>query len=257
MTLTLLERIALEDILRSNGFHNEREVDGGWVAADASYAPGRCFVGRLAGETPSYVVATSLAHVAAALRQEACFEVTARLPIGAVAGFTSSDDNGARALTRRIFQLSKALPSAPLKVFEERLHAQPCATEIEAMVRRRVGQDVFRDALLDYWSGACAVTRLNQPEMLRASHIKPWSDCESDAERLDVYNGLLLAAHWDAAFDKGLVTFDEDGSASASSLLGSAARSILGLDQPSTLGVRLSPNHEAYLDFHRRHVFKV
>ena len=39
--------------------------------------------------------------------------------------------------------------------------------------------------------------------MLRASHSVPWAACASDAERLDVHNGLLLAAHWDAAFDAG------------------------------------------------------
>jgi predicted restriction endonuclease len=47
--------------------------------------------------------------------------------------------------------------------------------------------------------------------LLRASHIKPWADCETDAELLDVYNGLLLAAHLDAAFDSSLISFNEKG----------------------------------------------
>ena len=45
--------------------------------------------------------------------------------------------------------------------------------------------------------------------MLIASHIKKWSDCANDAERLDDNNGLLLCAHHDALFDKHLITFDE------------------------------------------------
>jgi putative restriction endonuclease len=39
----------------------------------------------------------------------------------------------------------------------------------------------------------------------------PWSHCKSDVQRLDVYNGFLLSALWDAAFDAGLMTFDDDG----------------------------------------------
>ncbi|MDC0682621.1 HNH endonuclease signature motif containing protein [Sorangium atrum] len=50
------------------------------------------------------------------------------------------------------------------------------------------------------------MTGLAVPALLRASHIKPWADCETDAERLDVYNGILLAPHLDAAFDRGFIT---------------------------------------------------
>ncbi len=46
---------------------------------------------------------------------------------------------------------------------------------------------------------------------LLASHIEPWAACETDAERLDVYNGLLLAPHLDAAFDQGFISFAADG----------------------------------------------
>jgi putative restriction endonuclease len=54
---------------------------------------------------------------------------------------------------------------------------------------------------MEYWNGRCPLTGIDQPELLRASHIKAWAACESDRERLDVHNGLLLAAHLDAAFD--------------------------------------------------------
>lgn len=58
---------------------------------------------------------------------------------------------------------------------------------------QRVGQDIFRQGLMECWESRCAITGLAIPELLRASHIKPWADCATDAERLDVYNGLLLA----------------------------------------------------------------
>jgi putative restriction endonuclease len=54
-----------------------------------------------------------------------------------------------------------------------------------------------------------AVTGIEQPELLRASHIKPWAHCRNDAERLD--DGLLLTDDWDAAFDAGLAGFDANG----------------------------------------------
>ena len=54
--------------------------------------------------------------------------------------------------------------------------------------------------MLDYWGSACAVTGLTLTPALRASHAKPWADCTTDAERLDVFNGFLLSANLDALF---------------------------------------------------------
>lgn len=75
---------------------------------------------------------------------------------------------------------------------------------------QRIGQDIFREALLEFWNGRCPLTGIDEPLLLCASHIKPWADCATDAERLDVYNGLLLAANLDAAFDAGFLTFAAD-----------------------------------------------
>ncbi|TIU99337.1 MAG: HNH endonuclease, partial [Mesorhizobium sp.] len=87
----------------------------------------------------------------------------------------------------------------------------PRTTEAERLVVQRVGQDIFRKALLEYWQGRCPLTGITEPVLLRASHIVPWAECKSDAQRLDVHNGLLLSALWDAAFDGGLVSFSDNG----------------------------------------------
>jgi predicted restriction endonuclease len=87
----------------------------------------------------------------------------------------------------------------------------PRTTEAERLVVQRIGQDIFRARLMVYWQGRCPLTGISDPALLRASHIIPWAECESDAQRLDVHNGLLLSALWDAAFDAGLVGFDDDG----------------------------------------------
>src|ERR1700729_766822 len=85
-----------------------------------------------------------------------------------------------------------------------------------------------------YWEGRCAVTGVAEPRLLRASHIKPWTKCEADAERLDVYNGLLLAAHLDAAFDAGLISFTNHGGVVFSSHFQEDDRKAIGIDDGIT-----------------------
>jgi len=84
---------------------------------------------------------------------------------------------------------------------------------------------------------------------LRASHIVPWAEC-TDAQRLDVHNGLLLSALWDAAFDRGLISFADDGTVLASPHLSQAARTALGVTAaPPLTGLR--DQHRANLALHR------
>lgn len=93
--------------------------------------------------------------------------------------------------------------------------------------------------------------------LLRASHAKPWKDA-NDAERLDVYNGLLLAAHLDAAFDKGLITLDENGVVIPGTTLSEETLVVLGLQKNRTLTLRvpLRQQHQPYMAWHRTHVYK-
>jgi hypothetical protein len=133
--------------------------------------------------------------------------------------------------------------------FRARTANLPQTTEAERLVIQRVGQDVFREALLDYWGGRCPLTGITEPALLRASHIRPWAGC-TDEQRLDVHNGLLLSALWDAAFDRGLISFADDGSVLASSNLGLKAREVLGLRAaPRLLGLR--DEHRTNLALHR------
>lgn len=93
------------------------------------------------------------------------------------------------------------------------------------------------------------------PELLRASHIKPWAGCESDGERLDVFNGLLLAPHLDGAFDRGFISVADDGELVVSERLAADDLTRPSLFLP--LGVtRLADGHRRYLAFHREMVFR-
>ena len=82
----------------------------------------------------------------------------------------------------------------------------------------------------------------------------PWAECD-DAQRLDVHNGLLLSALWDAAFDAGLVSFADDGTVLASPELSAAARTALGIERAPRLP-NLRDARRANLAAHRaRHGF--
>ncbi len=74
-------------------------------------------------------------------------------------------------------------------------------------VKVRVNQSVFRQIVLANYSGKCAVTGIDMPELLIASHIIPWA--KNKEERLNPSNGICLSAHFDRAFDRGLISFDE------------------------------------------------
>lgn len=80
-------------------------------------------------------------------------------------------------------------------------------TETTVNVKQRRGQDYFRDAVLNNFGSRCGVTQLAVRELLIASHILPWGT--HVAERLNVRNGLALSRLHDAAFDQGLITFDD------------------------------------------------
>jgi predicted restriction endonuclease len=127
-------------------------------------------------------------------------------------------------------------------------------TEIDVIRKERIGQEHFRKALMDYWNGTCPLTGVSDPALLRASHIIPWAQCPSDQERLNVHNGLLLSALWDAAFDRGLVTFDDDGGVISSPSLTEAGRSALAINSAPAL--KLTAAHLERLVWHRENCWK-
>ncbi|MEA5160022.1 HNH endonuclease signature motif containing protein [Cereibacter johrii] len=96
------------------------------------------------------------------------------------------------------------------------------------------------------------LTGITDRALLRASHIVPWSECKTDSQRLDVFNGLLLAAHWDAAFDAFLVSFDAEGRAIASPRLSEAAARALNLSTAPP--ITLAEDHAGPLAWHRERV---
>lgn len=161
------------------------------------------------------------------------------------------------ALLRRTASLSQALPNQAVRDYHaaaaqavEAIPAGARGTEVERLVRQRVGQARYRDALLTYWGGSCAVTGVAVTEALRASHAKPWAECADDAERLDAFNGFLLVANLDALFDRFLISFDDTGHLLTSARLSPSDWPGLGIYTGMTLRW-LASEHRHYLQWHR------
>lgn len=125
-------------------------------------------------------------------------------------------------------------------------------TERESVVKARIGQGIFRKQLLEMWDG-CAVTGVKLPEVLRASHIKPWRN-STNAERTNRYNGLLLLPQYDHLFDKKLISFEDDGRIVKSPVLDRIPLSQLGIRETDQLR-KLSKDHLPFLRYHRESMF--
>ena len=148
-------------------------------------------------------------------------------------------------------------PAFPASVLVEAGEALPPegSTEREQVIAARRGQGIYRERLLAKWNGACAVTGLAEPALLMASHAKPWKRA-SNVERLDGDNGLPLIPNLNKLFDKGFISFAEDGAVIISPVLSSAARAAFGVDAAMHLLKPLNAAQQTYMAYHRDHVFK-
>jgi hypothetical protein len=232
-----------------HGFRIELRVENGWLHYGSTTAHGEIWI---AGVSPHGPWLLSIDHPGVVAE-------FATVPLSLLAGpglatFEFGSLTTLHATLDRVYKLGVSLPDAPLARFRAQTARLPQTTEVERLAVQRIGQDIFRSALMDYWSGRCPITGITDPALLRASHIVPWTDC-NDEQRLDVHNGLLLSALWDATFDTGLVSFADDGTVLASLELSAAARTALGIESVPRLP-RLRDAHRANLAIHRaRHGF--
>jgi hypothetical protein len=242
----------LEKAAADNGFDLGGSHQGGWISFRSSHSPLRIWL--TAEDGGILIVAFSGSNVVTALEGFGSL-ISDALPEDACGARGVADFPTLHRMVRRAFQLSRTLPDELLRVFQSQIATLTHSTEVERSIIQRVGQEVFRRGLLEYWDSRCAISGLAVQELLRASHIKPWADCESDAERLDIFNGFLLAPHFDAAFDAGLITVGDEGEILFSELLGKEARRLLGFDRPFRLrGV--TDEHRRYLLWHQSRVFR-
>jgi predicted restriction endonuclease len=140
-----------------------------------------------------------------------------------------------------------------LKRFSEEIDAIADVTEREEVRKARLGQGRFRERLLGLWGSRCAVTGVELPSVLTAAHIKPWR-CANNAERLDPHNGLLILPQYDRLFDRGFISFADDGAVLLSPALPRDKFDLLGVREDARL-TRVALAHTPFLAFHRERVF--
>jgi len=128
-------------------------------------------------------------------------------------------------------------------------------TQREAVVLARKGQGLYRSNLAQL-EKHCRLTGVTEPRLLVASHMKPWSRCENNEERLDGHNGLLLTPTADRLFDRGFLTFEDDGTPVWSSKISSEEIIRLNFQPSDVLSKKFHARQKPYLAYHRANVFK-
>lgn len=127
-------------------------------------------------------------------------------------------------------------------------------TEKQAIVLARRGQGLFKSRVMSI-ENHCRVTGVNRLEHLRASHCKPWR-VASNEERLDGENGLLLTPSIDHLFDRGFVSFEDDGTLLVSPVADADSLRRMGINPSETLNVGgFSEGQRRFLAFHRDNEF--
>jgi len=128
-------------------------------------------------------------------------------------------------------------------------------TEKQALVKARRGQGLFKKNVRAIETH-CRITRVDRIEHLIASHCKPWRDCETNRERLDGENGLLLTPTMDHLFDRGYISFEGHGDLLVSPVAHKDSLLRMGIDPAERANVgAFSEGQRAYLEYHQEQVF--
>ena len=122
----------------------------------------------------------------------------------------------------------------------------------KAVVDQRVNQSVFRLQLLKRYN-SCCLCGVSNPDLLTASHIKPWAD-SSPKEKTDVNNGFLFCPNHDKLFDVGYISFEDDGRIIISKQLSEDDATLLNVS--TEMRVKLTEKNYRYLEYHRNNILK-
>ncbi|QWI48291.1 HNH endonuclease [Bacillus mycoides] len=126
-------------------------------------------------------------------------------------------------------------------------------TEVLQQTHARIGHLLYKQKLLNIWAHNCAICSIKLPELLRASHAKPWK-LSSSSEKTNPYNGLLLCVMHDALFDQGFISFNDHGKILISEKLPVEDYSKYNLNM--NMSMSLSPMHKPFMQYHREKIFK-
>jgi hypothetical protein len=128
-------------------------------------------------------------------------------------------------------------------------------TESSSLQKIRTKQSLFKRRLLNV-EKQCRLTGIADLRFLRASHIRPWSRCDSGTQRADGNNGLLLCPQADFLFDQGWISFQSGGGLLVTSQMPHDVASRIGLDLGARNCGTFNTSQREYLEFHRETVFE-
>lgn len=124
--------------------------------------------------------------------------------------------------------------------------------EREAIIKARIGQSKLRDQLF-LERKKCELCGINKKELLIASHIKPWSKSKKN-EKLDLNNVFLFCSTHDNLFDKGFISFDNNGLIMISDELDEVNRVFSNIN--FNMKIDINEKMKKYLEYHRKYIFK-
>jgi hypothetical protein len=141
-----------------NGYRDEHGVESGWLHYGSTTARGSIWIAGASGRGPWFL----------SLDYSGVIAEIGPLPLSPtpgprVATFVFDKVAELHAALDRVYKLAMSLPEAPLDRFKAKTANLPRTTEAERMVIQRIGQAVFREALMDYWGGRCPMTGITEP----------------------------------------------------------------------------------------------
>jgi len=127
-------------------------------------------------------------------------------------------------------------------------------TQKKALVTARRGQGKFKENVFGI-EKECRITHVTNPSHLIASHIKPWRE-SNNRERLHACNGLLLTPSMDHLFDRGFISFSDQGECLISPVADKSSLLKMGLnpEKPPRVG-GFNVDQKYFLDHHRKNLF--
>ena len=126
--------------------------------------------------------------------------------------------------------------------------------ERETIIKSRIGQGKYREELLKECP-YCPITMVNDERLLIASHIKPWVE-SNNFEKTDSKNGFMFTPTYDKLFDRGFISFENDGTMLVSPWISPMNQKRLNIFNGKKIKMLPTEGREAYLFYHRESVFK-
>lgn len=172
---SFVTRQECDKVTYQNGFRRPHGEIDGWQRYSSTTAQGSIWLAR--DTSGAWLLALDHAGVIAEIGIEASYTEGPGL-----ARFRFASLPKLYGVMPRVYELAASLPDAPLQEFLHRTKNLPKTTEAERLVFQRVGQNIFRERRIKYWQGRCPLTGIVDKPLLRASHTKPWRDCEKTTE---------------------------------------------------------------------------